>query len=167
MYRDPSSFFRMNEEVARELSRLDREGVLDRLKELLAGADLSLRVTSVRADEGLEELLGELRPGEPSGAPEAQPGLTPTSQPKLQGCGGNCHASDEAATEQVRAELAAPPGGFDWEGFMAVRSQFVAAVDGEPRELYMPDHICPSCWNVEGNAIRECARGCARCGFEW
>lgn len=163
---DPSSFFRLNEEIARELSRLDREGSLDRLKSLLRDASTTLRVSSVRASEGLEELIGELRPGAASSA-QAEPGLSPRSSPRLAGCGGSCGTTQPESVEAVRAELRQPPGGFDWEGFMAVRSQFVVETDGEPREVYMPDHICPSCWNVEGNAIRDCARTCGRCGFAW
>jgi hypothetical protein len=164
---DPSSFFRLNEEVARELARLDREGALDRLKALLDSSPATLRVSAVRAGEGLEELIGELRPGVAPSGPRAEPGLSPRSSPRLAGCGGSCGTTDPDGVANVRAELGSPPGGFDWEGFMAVRSQFVVELDGEPREVYMPDHICPSCWNLEGNAIRDCARTCGRCGFAW
>ncbi len=165
---DPSSFFRLNEEVARELARLERSGALDRLLELLRDAETKLRVTSFRDTEGLEELLGVLEPRREDAAPETpvELGLSPVN-PKLAGCVGGCGSVDEERAATVADELARPRGGFDYESYMTARSQFVVVQDGEPREVYMPDHLCPSCWNQEDNKISECARVCGRCGFEW
>lgn len=164
---DPSSFYRLNEALAREVARLDAQGALDPLKELLAAGGQTLRVSSLRAEEGLEELLGELRPGSPGTAPLAVFDLTPATSAKLAGCGG-CATPSGEKVEAVARELRAPPGGFDYEGFMAVRSQFlITPRQGEPREVYMPDHVCPECLNLDGNAIKECSRVCGRCGFEW
>lgn len=165
---DPSSFYRLNEEIARELARLEREGQLDRLLRLLADADVKLRVTSFRDREGLEEMLGVLEPRRADAAEEVgfELGLSPV-RPKLAGCAGGCGSVDEARTEGVARELESPRGGFDFESYMTARSQFVVVKDGEAREVYMPDHLCPSCWNDLGNKISECARACGRCGFEW
>jgi hypothetical protein len=165
---DPSSFFRLNEEVARELARLEREGALDRLLELLRDSESALRVTSFRAQEGLEEVLGVLEPRRADPAPEApvELGLSPVA-PKLAGCAGGCGEVDEERAALVAQELERPRGGFDFESYMTARSQFVVVLDGEAREVYMPDHLCPSCWNDEENEISACARVCGRCGFEW
>lgn len=165
---DPSSFFRLNEEIARELSRLEREGALDRLLALLDDAGSKLRVTAFRDTEGLEELLGVLEPRKEGAAEETsiELGLSPVT-PKIAGCAGGCGEVDEERAASVRQEVQRPRGGFDFESYMTARSQFVVLQDGEPREVYMPDHICPGCWNEEDNKISECARVCGRCGFEW
>jgi hypothetical protein len=165
---DPSSFFRMNEEVAHELARLEREGALDRLLQLLGDGELKLRIASFRESEGLEELLGVLEPRHHDAASEvpSELGLSPV-RPRLAGCAGGCGEVDEERTEGVAAELARPRGGFDFESYMTARSQFVVTLEDEPREVYMPDHLCPGCWNSEGNNISECARVCGRCGLEW
>jgi hypothetical protein len=165
---DPSSFFRMNEEVARELARLERGGVLDRLLELLRDSGSKLRVTSFREDEGLEEILGVVEPRreDPAAETPVDLGLAPVS-PKLGGCNGGCGSVDEERAAAVAGELARPRGGFDFESYMTARSQFVVVLEGDAREVYMPDHLCPSCWNEEHNKISECARVCGRCGFEW
>lgn len=60
---DPSAFYRLNEEVARELQRLDATGALGPLRGLLAAAGSELWVAALRPTEGLEELVGVLRPG--------------------------------------------------------------------------------------------------------
>ncbi|RMG16965.1 MAG: hypothetical protein D6731_05045 [Planctomycetota bacterium] len=129
---DPSSFYRINEELAAELARLDREGHLERLRALLAAGDAELWVASVRPHEGLEELLGRLRaPQEPT-------------------------EDDEAG------------GGWDHEGTLAARSRVrVVAPDGAPRELYLPDHVCPYCYNETDNVIDRCARRCGACDATW
>lgn len=120
---DPSPFFRLNEEVARELTRLEASGALDGLRGLLGAAGAELWVTSARPADGLEELVGILRPG---------------------------------------------PGGWDPAGVLATRSRFVVTYpDGATREVYMPDHICPSCWNDQDNVISDATRRCARCAFAW
>jgi hypothetical protein len=169
MVADPSTFFRLNEEIARELSRLERSGALDRLLDLLETGDMALRVRSVRANEGLEELLGVLEPRREDAAPETPValGLSPV-RPTLGGCSASCGTVDEGRAASVALELARPRGGFDHESYMTARSQFVVVYpDGEPREVYMPDHVCPSCWNDDKNVISECARICGRCKFEW
>jgi hypothetical protein len=43
----------------------------------------------------------------------------------------------------------------------------VTLPDGTAREVYMPDHVCPSCFNDQDNHIDECARVCTRCAFRW
>jgi hypothetical protein len=172
---DPSSFYRTNEEVARELARLERSGALDRLLELLAAGGLSLRVQSVRESEGLEELLGVLSPRLPDAAPETPVRLAlAPARPTLGGCSGSCAVPPTAErVSSVREELARPRGGFDYESYVTARSQFVVVYPGESpdgdaaREVYMPDHVCPGCWNDRDNKIDECARVCARCGFRW
>jgi hypothetical protein len=165
---DPSTFFRLNEEIARELARLEREGSLAPLLELLETAGVKLRVTSFRDAEGLEEILGVLEPRRADAAPEvpSELGLAAATE-RLAGCRGGCGSVDEERAASVAEELARPRGGFDYEGYMTARSQFVVVEDGDAREVYMPDHLCPSCFNTEGNRISECARVCGRCGFEW
>jgi hypothetical protein len=166
---DPSTFFRLNEEIARELSRLERSGALDRLLELLDAGRTTLRVSSVRESEGLEELLGVLSPRQSEPAPEVPValGLAPVRE-RLGGC-ASC--GEEPPAERVlgvRGELERPRGGFDHEGYMTVRSQFLVLYpDGEACEVYMPDQLCPVCWNEAGNAISECARICGSCKFAW
>jgi len=166
---DPSTFFRLNEEIAREVARLERSGALDGLLELLAQGRTTLRLASVRESEGLEELLGVLSPRRPEPAPEVPValGLAP-ARPKLGGCTSCGEAPAPERVAQVRSELEKPRGGFDHESYMTVRSQFVVIdPDGEAREVYMPDQLCPACWNEAGNAIEECARVCGSCGFRW
>ncbi len=122
MQRDPSSFYRLNEEIALELGRLEAAGQLDRLRELVGAAGTELAVSSIRAREGLEELIGVLQERD----------------------------------------------GWDHESYLAARSQFTVVLpDGNAREVYMPDHICPSCYNDARNAIDSCSRNCAACGFAW
>lgn len=120
--RDPTAFFRLNEELARELARLQATGALARLEELLTSAGSELWLAAVRPQDGLEEPLGALRPGQP----------------------------------------------FDPEEALTARSRFqVALPDGSVREVYMPDHVCPACFNDQDNVIDSCARACARCSFRW
>ena len=88
-------------------------------------------------------------------------------RPRLAGCAGGCGEVDAERASEVAAELERPRGGFDFESYMTARSQFLVTLEGEAREVYMPDHLCPSCWNTEGNKISECARVCGRCAFEW
>lgn len=159
---DPSRFYRLNEEVALELARLEREGHLARLQELLAAGGLELWVSSTVRREGLEELLGVLRPPSVASAAEipTPTGLPPASPPGEPGCG--CDAAGESAPPAARE------GGWDHESVLATRSRFqVLYPDGEAREVYMPDHICPLCLNEEGNVLDSCARACASCGFRW
>lgn len=119
---DPTAFFRLNEELARELARLQATGALAKLEELLASAGSELWLAAVRPQDGLEEPLGALRPGQP----------------------------------------------FDPEEALTARSRFqVALPDGSVREVYMPDHVCPACFNDQDNVIDSCARACARCAFRW
>ncbi|MGE0712723.1 MAG: hypothetical protein AB7N76_33555 [Planctomycetota bacterium] len=154
---DPSAFYRLNEEVALELARLARAGHLERLQELLAAGGMELAVTTLVRREGLEELVGVLRPGPTSGA-------SPTGLP----------ASDAGPAEECgcageeRAPSPAPRAGWDHESYLAARSRFaVVFPDGEAREVYMPDHVCPLCLNEQGNAVESCARACAACDFRW
>lgn len=166
---DPSTFFRTNEEIALELERLERSGALDGLLQLLDAGRTTLRISSVRESEGLDELLGVLSPRSPDAAPEVPValGLSP-ARPSLGGCTSCGDEPAPARVAGVRDELAHPRGGFDHEGYMTVRSQFVVLYpDGEAREVYMPDHVCPVCWNEPKNVISECARVCGRCGFSW
>lgn len=161
---DPSTFFRLNEELAAEVARLDRAGALDRLKELLAAAEAELWIASARPDAGLEELLGVLRPGEPGPAPP-RTGLPPAPAEVASGC--NCGPSD-ARADRAPAAVDPLPSGWDHERVLAARSRFTLRTpSGEPREVYMPDHICPACWNEAGNHIASCDRTCGACGFAW
>ena len=50
---------------------------------------------------------------------------------------------------------------------LATRSRFRVTLADGPREVYMPDHVCPACWNDVDNAIDACARVCSRCAFRW
>jgi hypothetical protein len=121
MDRDLSLFYRLNEEIAHELERLGQAGHLDALRALVEAGNVELFVSTVRPAEGLEEVLGALR-----------------------------------------------PDGWDHEGFLATRSQFTVTLEGQaPREVYMPDHICPQCVNESGNTIDSCSRVCSACGFAW
>ncbi|HBP22511.1 MAG TPA: hypothetical protein DEA08_32620 [Planctomycetes bacterium] len=158
---DPSRFYRLNEEVALELARLSREGHLARLQELLAAGGLELWVSSTVRREGLEELVGVLRPQSVNASPSPRAtGLPPAQAPGEPGCG--CDAAGESAPPP------ASEGGWDHESVLATRSRFeVLYPDGEAREVYMPDHICPLCLNEEGNVLESCARVCASCGFRW
>jgi len=161
---DPSDFFRLNEELAGELERLEAAGHLDRVLELLAGAGARLLVSAARPREGLEELIGVLGPRREDPAPA--PADAPPAVSGDDGCG--CGPADPERAEAWREVYRRPAGGWDHEGVLAARSRFrVAYPDGTAREVYMPDHVCPACFNDEGNAIRSCARECARCGFAW
>lgn len=166
---DPSAFYRLNEELAAELARLERDGQLTRLQELLAAGGSELWISAARPAEGLEELLGVLRPGRRAPAPEA-PAIASAGADEPDpgdGCGCALPAS-EAWVEALRELERTPPGGWDSEGYLAARSRFrVELPDGSVREVYMPDHVCPSCLHEEGNALSECARRCARCAFSW
>lgn len=157
---NPSSFFRLNEEIALELSRLEREGQLARLQELLRDAGVELLVSSVRAAEGLEELIGILRaPADDEAALPVRRDLPPSSSEGSEGCG--CAPAEAAAARS-------PRGGWDHEGVLAARSRFTVVYrDGTAGEVYMPDHVCPTCWNEAGNKIDACARVCGACGFTW
>jgi hypothetical protein len=164
---DPSSFYRLNEELALELQRLEREGALDRLQELLASADAELLVASARPLLGQEELLGVLRPRRaPAAQPTTQRALDPEPDVAQEGCGcGDGEAGLSAATAEAQAAAAA---GWDHEGVLAARSRFTVVLpDGTAREVYMPDHVCPACGNEAQNVIDACARRCGACRFEW
>ena len=160
---DPSSFFRLNEEIALELARLEREGHLTRVQALLEEAGAELLVSSVRADAGLEELLGCLRPGR---SPEVAPlprALPPSATTPREAC--DCGPGDGEASSVVDATARA---GWDHEHYLATRSRFaVVYPDGSAAEVYMPDHLCPSCWNEELNVLDSCERVCDACGFRW
>lgn len=161
MIGDPSSFYRLNEEIALELQRLERAGDLDRLLGLLKGANVELHVVSARPREGFEELIGALRPKTEASAPALASlrDLPPDDGEAPLGC----------APEQD-AELAAPSGGGGWdhEGVLAARSRFTVLLpNGQAHEVYMPDHICPACRNDAGNVINECSRVCGSCEFAW
>lgn len=121
MDRDLSLFYRLNEEIARELQRLEKAGHLDALRTLVEAANVELLVSSSRPAEGLEEVLGALR-----------------------------------------------NEGWSHEDFLTARSQFTVTLEGQaPREVYMPDHVCPQCVNDAGNTIDSCSRVCSACGFAW
>lgn len=163
---DPSAFYRVNEEVARELERLDRSGALEPLRALLEGSGAELWVSAARPQEGLEELVGILRPG-PRAQGRTAPvmGLPPVAAPS-EDAGCSCGTPDE--NEEQQAAPGAVAGGWDHAGVLATRSRFVVALpDGSAREVYMPDHVCPSCFSDEENQIDGCARVCARCAFRW
>ena len=162
---DPSRFYRLNEELAAELARLATSGALDRLQELLSAGGSELWVSAARPEDGLEELLGVLRPGRPAVSAVAPPRAD--AHDDGEGCGCAAPAS-EAWVEALRELEREPGGGWESEGWMAARSRFrVELPDGTVREVYMPDHVCPSCLHEEGNALDACARSCARCAFQW
>jgi hypothetical protein len=98
---------------------------------------------------------------------QARRGRRAATRGREAGCAGSCGTVDEGRAASVAEEVARPRGGFDCESYMTARSQFVVVQDGEAREVYMPDHLCPSCWNEQDNKISECARVCGRCHFEW
>jgi hypothetical protein len=166
---DPSSFYRLNEEIAAEVRRLEEAGVLAPLQELLRAGGQELLVASVRRREGLEELVGVLGPAPETDAGPAEtpgpavalpPALDPTGEPAACDCGPSQGASPGADD--------APRPGWDAESYLATRSRFTALFpDGEARELYMPDHVCPACLNDEANWIEDCGRACASCDFRW
>ena len=159
---DPSDFFRLNEAVADELARLDAEGHLDRLTGLLGATGSELWVTAVRPRDGLEEPLGVVRARAADPAPVAPLGA---ADPRDGGC---CGPDDPARVAAVRAEYERPAGGWDHQGVLTARSRFrVVYADGSAREVYMPDHVCPTCFQDAGNHIESCARRCASCGFSW
>lgn len=159
---DPSAFYRVNEEVARELERLDRSGALERLRGLLEGAGAELWVSAARPRDGLEELVGVLRPGT-RGAAAGVPDLPPAPGEVAEGC--SCGPGDE---EVPGAAAGDARGGWDHAGVLAARSRFTVELpDGTAREVYMPDHVCPSCFNDADNRIDACARVCTRCAFRW
>ena len=163
---DPSSFYRLNEEVAAELARLELAGALDRLQELLRAAGSELWISAARPDQGLEELLGVLRPRR---APPRAELTAPAGEAEDPGEGCGCaQPASPAWVELLREEEQDPRGGWDSQGYLAARSRFrVELPDGSAREVYMPDHVCPSCLHEEGNALAGCARTCARCAFSW
>lgn len=166
---DPSSFYRLNEEIAAEVRRLEETGALAPLQELLRAGGQELLVASVRRREGLEELVGVLGPrvatpgaGLEPAAPAVSlpPALDPSGEPAACDCG------PAGAAEAPSGE--APRAGWDAESYLATRSRFTALFpDGEARELYMPDHVCPLCLNDEANWIEDCGRACASCDFRW
>lgn len=162
---DPSAFYRVNEEVARELERLDRSGALEPLRALLEGSGAELWVSAARPGEGLEELLGILRPGPRTGTRRAPVmGLPPVAGPRPEDAGCGCGSADDGEGQGQGAVA----GGWDHAGVLATRSRFVVELpDGSAREVYMPDHVCPSCFSDEENRIDGCARVCARCAFRW
>lgn len=166
---DPSAFYRLNEELAAELSRLERAGQLTRLQELLAAAGSELWISAARPGDGLEELLGVLRPGRRAPASSEAPAVGQAADEPDPGEGCGCaQPASEAWVEALRELERTPPGGWDSEGYLAARSRFrVELPDGTVSEVYMPDHVCPSCLHEEGNALGECARRCARCAFSW
>jgi len=160
-WHDPSAFFRLNEELAAEVGRLERAGALDRLKELLAAGDSELWVAAVRPRVGLEEAIGVLRPGAPGAElPRGELAPTPLAAP------GPCDCGPDAAAP---AGASAPAtSGWDAAGVLAARSRFtIQTPAGDPVEVYMPDHVCPRCWNDDRNQLASCARACGACGFRW
>ena len=162
--RDPSSFYRLNEEIGAELRRLEASGALAPLKELLRAGGQELLVASVRRGEGLEELVGVLGSGEGPAPAPPPPALPPTidasSEPVACDCGPG---GEESATRPQPARA-----GWDSDSYLATRSRFtVVFPDGQARELYMPDHVCPLCLNDEANWIEHCGRACASCDFRW
>ena len=164
MTSDPTSFFRLNEEIAIELQRVERAGHFTRLLELPGTANVELYVTSARPAEGLEELIGSLRArtGPSQASVATSRALSPEDE--TDGCG----APDPGALDVVRAELADTSGGWDHEGSLAARSRFTIVLpNGEAREDYMPDHMCPACYNEHGNVIDSCSRVCGACKFAW
>ena len=167
---DPSSFYRLNEEIAAEVRRLEQAGALAPLQELLRAGGQELLVASVRRSEGLEELVGVLGPGDaaiPSAA-RASLAIAPAPLPPALEQVGDPACDCGPTGEAPGPEAAAPRPGWDAESFLAVRSRFTTLFpDGQARELYMPDHVCPVCLNDEANWIEDCGRACAACDFRW
>lgn len=161
--RDPSSFYRLNEELGAELRRLEASGALDGLKDLLRAGAQELLVASVRRGQGLEELVGVLGPGasaEPGPLPAPLPPALDATDPVACDCGPS---GGESAPAPAPARA-----GWDSDSYLATRSRFtVLFPDGQARELYMPDHVCPLCLNDESNWIEHCGRVCASCDFRW
>ncbi|MEZ6185121.1 MAG: hypothetical protein R3F62_08955 [Planctomycetota bacterium] len=156
---DPSSFYRVNEELAHELERLEQAGHLERLLELLDAADVELFVSAARPREGLEELIGVLRP---RSATPPGPRPLPQAPEASEGCAGPPSAAHVGALRRAAAR-----GGWDHAGVLAARSRFKVELPDGPREVYMPDHVCPRCFHDEDNTLESCARRCAVCGFAW
>jgi hypothetical protein len=162
---DPSAFFRVNEEVARELERLDRSGALEPLRALLEGSGAELWVSAAKPKDGLEELVGILRPGPRTGARRAPVMPLPPVATRSDDAGCSCGTPEDNEEQAAEGDAA---GGWDHAGVLATRSRFVVELpDGSAREVYMPDHVCPSCFSDEENQIDGCARVCARCAFRW
>jgi len=156
---DPSSFYRVNEELAQEFARLESEGQLERILELLAAGNVELYVSAVRPTEGLEELIGTVRP-------RGEAAALPRRLPQVQAAADAC-AGPPAPGQVATLRAAASRGGWDHEGVLATRSRFRVELPDGPREVYMPDHVCPSCFHDEDNTLDSCARSCAVCGFSW
>ena len=144
-----------------EFERLEAAGHLDRVLDLLEGAEAQLLVSSCRPAEGLEELVGALRPrGEGTAEAPALRSLPPDNDDEDPiGCGPEGEAPAIAVGQR---------SGWDHEGVLAARSRFTVVLPtGEAREVYMPDHVCPACFNDAGNAIDACSRVCGACRFAW
>jgi hypothetical protein len=146
--RDVSSFYLANEEIAREIQGLVANGALEGLIDLLKAADLSLCFESRREHEGLRETVGFLGPNTAPASEDARRlPLAPTTEtdPLLQS-----------------------GGPFEPSKTLCARSRFtIVGRDGQAREVYMPDHICPECSQHQGNIIESCERVCCSCGFRW
>lgn len=146
MIPDPSSFYLANEDIAREFRSLLDSGALTPLLARLNEAGLTLRIESVREQQGLRELLGILDPA-------AQSNSSSRSLPM------HIPGADS---------LLAPGRIWDPAATLCARSRFeISFRDGRREEVYMPDHICPECFNSRGNIIDDCARRCTVCAFSW
>jgi len=114
-------------------------------------------------------VLGSLRPGRAPEQPPLARGLAPDPLAPCEAC--NCgpeHAGVAAAPAAATRSARAARAGWDHERYLATRSRFtVVYPDGRAAEVYMPDHLCPSCWNEEGNLLDACERVCDACGFRW
>ena len=75
------------------------------------------------------------------------------------------HSRGEPADESTPRSLARDPCAERRPG-MTEESADAGAPEG-PREVYMPDHVCPSCFHDEDNTLDACSRACAVCGFTW
>lgn len=150
---DVSSFYLGNEEVAREVTRLIDDGSLSTLLDILHEYGLTLGLEARREELGLREkigYLGERGPEKKTKFPRKLPVYQPDAEDPL-----------------LRRPVEKGPL-WDPLASLSTRSRFtIVRRNGQVEEVYMPDHICPDCFNELGNKIDECDRVCANCDFRW
>lgn len=60
------------------------------------------------------------------------------------------------------------PPGWNSDDYLYFRkTQTIPTSDGAIREVYMPDHVCPRCFNGVGNQLQHINIVCAECHFCW